>query len=264
MRKLLYALMLSMAPALVLAQSKVTGAAAIWPEWQVSYGVGEAGILFFQNQYRINTDSRFNDLAATGPLSSFERVQLALGYEHTFTDHWRGGAMFRYAIENFPKTKFYGAFLRHNGRIGSLYFNKQGLFEYVAQEQQDASGRYSFLAELGKRIPAGKKFLTPALSYELLLQTEFGKGATGTEERTIDRTWLQLSLTYELTQNLRLRPYLMRQTDYYYVLVPPIYDENDQILENGYTTKRNRISPIFGLEVKYSFSSSANTASITY
>ncbi|TXK50874.1 hypothetical protein FVR03_04265 [Pontibacter qinzhouensis] len=257
-------LLLSVVPGVVAAQSKITAATALWPEVQLNYGVGEDGILFFQNQYRINTDSRFNDLAASGPFSGFERAQLTLGYEHTFTDHWRGGALFRYAFENYPKTQFYTAFLRHNGNIGSLFFNKQGMFEYVNQEEQDAFGRYSFLAELGKRFPVGNRFLTPALSYELLLRREFGKSTSTAEERTIDRTRLRFELTYELTENLRLSPFVMRQTDYYFVLVPPKYDENDRLIEDGYTTKRNRISPVIGLEIKFNLNTPVNTASFTY
>ncbi|MFT2007406.1 hypothetical protein ACMA1I_01920 [Pontibacter sp. 13R65] len=264
MKKLIHLIILSLLPSFAFSQSKVTSSSAFWPEWQLTSSVGEAGILFFRNHYRINADARFNDLASAGPFTSFERVQLTLGYEHAFTDHWRGGALVRYAIENYPKSLFYTAFLRHYGSIGSLFFNKQGMFEYVAQESQDPFGRYSLAAELGKRIAVGKKYLTPALSYELLLRREFGEQATTADERTIDRTRLRLSITYELTEQLRFTPFLMRQTDYYYVLVPPKYDENNQLIENGYTTKRNRISPIIGLEVKYNINSPANPASFTY
>ena len=252
-------------PLLAQAQSKVNSPAAIWPELQVSYGVGEDGLLFFRNQYRINTDGRYNDLKENGVLSGFERVELALGYEHMLSEHWRGGAMFRYAAEDYPKTAFYSLFLRHNGNIRGLFFNKQVMAEYMNQQDQDALGRFRLHAELGKRLPLRNRFITPSLSYEALVLADFNKeeGASN-EQRYIDRTRLRLNLTYEMTDKLRITPYFMRQTDYYYVLVPPVYDEQEQLVEEGYTTKRNRISPVVGLEIKYTFNRASDTASITY
>jgi len=79
MRKL-YCILLVLLPALVQAQSKVNAPTTIWPELQVSYGVGEEGLLFLRNGYRINTDGRFNDLRESGIGSNFERVELSLGY----------------------------------------------------------------------------------------------------------------------------------------------------------------------------------------
>jgi len=263
--KKLYLILGLLLPLLAQAQRKVTAPTAIWPELQLNYGLGSDGILFLHNQYRINTDDGYNDLKSSGPLSSFERVELTLGYEQTFNGHWRGGLALRYAAENFPKMLFYTLFLRHNGHIGSLYFNKQGMFEYVDQEAEEAFGRFRLMAELGKRLPLGSRFITPALSYEVLLRTDFGQDKSMTqEERIVDRSRLRLRLTYELTEKLRVTPYFMRQTDYYYVQVPPNYNEDGQLLEDGYTTKRNRISPVVGLELKYTFNQPANTASFTY
>ncbi|MCC9137193.1 DUF2490 domain-containing protein [Pontibacter silvestris] len=263
--KKIYFVLLLVLPMFTQAQSKVTAPMAIWPEIQINKGVGEDGVLFLQNQYRVNTDERYNDLKSRGPLRNFERVQLALGYEQTFSDHWRGGALFRYALEDYPITKFYTLFLRHNGNIGGLYFNKQAMFEYVSPEDQDAYGRYSFMAELGKRLSFKSKFVSPSVRYEAMLLSDFGDGGgSAGEERTVDRTRLRISLNYELNKKLRINPYFMRQTDYYFVLIPPRYDENSQLVEKGYTTKRNRISPVVGLEVKYSINKRPNTASFTY
>ena len=265
MKKLYFILLLLPLPFLTQAQSKVTAPTAIWPELQVNYGMGEEGLLFFRNQYRTNTDGNYNDLKNSGLLSNFERVELSLGYEHTFTEHWRGGAILRYAAEDFPKMMFYGLFLRHNGNLGSLYFNKQLLAEYADQEARDAYGRFRGSAELGKRLPFKNRFITPSISYEAMVISDFGKETNSTsQERTIDRTRLRLSINYELTEKLRLNPYFMRQTDYYYVLVPPEYNEQGQLVKDGYTTKRNRISPVFGLEIKYNINRASETASITY
>ncbi|MBC5992966.1 DUF2490 domain-containing protein [Pontibacter cellulosilyticus] len=264
MRKLSLLLLLLL-PLITLGQSKVTAPTAIWPEWQVVYGVGDEGVLFFRNQYRINTNGDYNDLKQSGVLSSFERVEISLGYEHTFTEHWRGGAILRYAAEDFPKTMFYALFLRHNGNLGSLYFNKQLLAEYVNQEERDAFGRFRGMAELGKRLPVKSKFITPSISYEGMVISTFSKeNHSQTQERTIDRTRFRLNVNYEFNDKLRINPYFMRQTDYYYVLVPPVYDEQGKLVKDGYTTKRNRISPVFGLEIKYNINRSAQTASITY
>ncbi|MEJ8800950.1 DUF2490 domain-containing protein [Pontibacter sp. H249] len=260
-----YFILLLLLPLLAQAQSKVTAPTAVWPELQVSYGVGEEGLLFFRNQYRINTDGNYNDLKSSGILSNVERVELSLGYEHTFTDHWRGGAILRYAAEDFPKMMFYGLLLRHNGKLGSLYFNKQFLAEYVDQEARGTYGRFRGSAELGKRLPLKNKFITPSISYEAMVTSDLGKESNSSaQERTIDRTRLRLSINYELTEKLRLNPYFMRQTDYYYVMVPPEYDEQGQLVQDGFTTKRNRISPVFGLEIKYNINRAAETASITY
>lgn len=263
--RILFFLLIALVPLFTQAQSKITAPAAIWPELQLSYGMGEDGLLFFRNQYRINTDGRYNDLRETGALSAFERVELALGYEHALSEHWRGGALLRFAAENYPETTFYGLFLRHNGTIKSLYFNKQVMAEYMNQEDQDAMGRFRISGELGRRLLLRNRFVTPAISYEVLLLSDLGQdGGISAEERAVDRSRLRLSLTYELTEKLRLTPYFMRQTDYYYVLVSPVYDENEQLLEEGYTTKRNRISPVVGLEIKYSLNRIANTASFAY
>lgn len=252
-------------PLFTQAQSKVTTSTATWPEIQLDKSVGENGTFFLQNQYRINTDERFNDLTESGLLSQFERIQFSLGYEHTFSDHWRGGALFRYAFEDYPKIKFYTFFLRHNGNIGSLYFNKQAMFELVNPEDQDTYGRYSFMAELGKRIPVESRFLSPSVSYEVLLLSPLGtEGGGMAKERTVDRTRLRISLNYELSEKLSLTPYFMRQTDYYFIMIPPRYDENEQLVEQGYTTRRNRIAPVVGLEVKYSFNKRPHTASFIY
>ncbi|WP_181163660.1 DUF2490 domain-containing protein [Pontibacter mangrovi] len=263
--KKLYVILLLLLPALAQAQSKVTAPTSVWPELQVSLGVGEEGQVFFRNGYRINTDSDFNDLKDSGLLSSFERIELSVGYEHVLSEHWRGGALLRYAIEDYPKTMFYTLFLRHNGQVKGLYFNKQLLFEYVDQESMDAFGRFRLSAELGKRLPLGSRFITPSINYEAMLRSNLGKAYEGrAQERTIDRTRLRLGLNYELTEKLRINPYFMRQTDYYYVEIPPIYDDQGQLQQDGYRTKRNRITPVVGLELKYAFGRAPETASITY
>ena len=264
MKKCCLLLLLAL-PFLTQAQSKVNSPTAIWPELQLSYGLGEDGLLFFRNQYRLNTDGRYNDLQESGLLSGFERVELVLGYEHTLSEHWRGGAMFRYAAEDYPKTTFYSLFLRHNGNIRSLFFNKQVMAEYVNQQDQEGQARFRLATELGRRFPVRDRFITPSLGYEALLLANFSEeDDAGSAQRTVDRTRLRLNLTYEVTEKLRLTPYFMRQTDYYYVLVPPVYNEQEQLVEEGYTTKRNRVSPVVGLEVKYTLNRMPDTASITY
>jgi hypothetical protein len=266
MKKRYFILLLAILPLLCWgqSQSKVAAPVAYWPELQVSLKTGQSSILFFRNQYRINSDSRYNDLRDSGLFSGFERVELTLGYEHTFSEHWRGGALVRYAEEDFPETVFYTLFMRHNGNIRSLYFNTQGKFEYTTREQQDDFGRYSLAAEIGKKIPLKGKSLTPSLSYDMMLVSSFAKESRTADERMIDRTRLRLNLSYALTEKLRITPYFMRQTDYYYVLVPPKYDANNQLLERGYTAKRNRISPVLGLELKYAINLQPETASFTY
>ena len=173
--------------------------------------------------------------------------------------------MFRYAAEDYPKTSFYSLFLRHNGNIRSLFFNKQVMAEYVSQQDQEGQARFRLVAELGRRFPLRSRFITPGLRYEALVLADFSEaGSAPNEQRSIDRTRLRLDLTYEVTQKLRLSPYFMRQTDYYYVLVPPVYNEQEQLVEEGYTTKRNRVSPVVGLEVKYTLNRMPDTASISY
>ncbi|WP_169336192.1 DUF2490 domain-containing protein [Pontibacter roseus] len=264
MKKLYLLLLLATGSLLAQAQSKISAPTALWPELQVSYGLGESGQLFLQNQYRINTDRRYNDLKQSGFLSNFERIQLAVGYEHTFTERWRAGGLFRYALEDFPETSFLTGYLRHTGSIKSLFFTKQLMLEYIKQEERDAYGRGRLMAELGKRLSLGSRFITPSLSYELFVNSQLGQAASDAEERTIDRTRLQLNFTYELTEKLRINPYFLRQTDYYYVQVPPKYDENEVLVEEGYITKRNRISPVIGLQIKYTLNTLPVVGSYTY
>jgi hypothetical protein len=260
--KKLYFILLLMLPLTAQAQParKATMEATIWPELQLGYGIGEDGFLFFRNQYRINTDDRYNNLRENGLLSNFERIEFSLGYEHTLTDHWRGGAIVRYAAENFPKTTFYSLFMRHNGDISKLYFNKQLMYEYATQEKQDAYSRFKLTGELGWRLGIKDHFLTPSLSYEVLLRTEFGEGDDTQKQRTIDRTRLRLGLTYEATERFRITPYIVRQTDYFFVEAR--YDEDNKEIDPA--GKYNRVQPIVGLEVKYSIKRPPSTASITY
>ena len=263
--KNLYFLLVVLLPVFAKAQSKANAPISFWPELQLSTEIGEGSLLFFKNGYRINTDNRYNDLRDSGILSNFERIELSVGFEQTLSDHWRAGAIYRYAIEDFPKSQFYTLFLRHNGHLKSLYFNKQLTAEYVRQENHDPFGRFAGMAELGKRLPLKSKFITPAIAIDAMVISDFSKeDKFAAQERTIDRTRLRFSLNYELTDKLRINPYFMRQTDYYYMLVSPVYDEQGKLVKDGYTTKRNRISPVFGLEVKYAFNVTPNTASITY
>ncbi|PKV66697.1 DUF2490 domain-containing protein [Pontibacter ramchanderi] len=258
MKKFYFFLSLLVLPLLSTAQSKISAPTAIWPELQLSYGLGENGLLFLQNQYRINTDGRYNGVG------NFERIEFTLGYEHAFTDHWLAGAMFRYAKEDMPSSNFTSAFLRHAGNIKGLYFNKQLTLDYVNQERRDPFARFRLMVELGKRIPVGARFLTPSLSYEMLVVKDFGDETNELLVRTIDRTRLRVDATYEISDKLRVTPYFLRQTDYYFVEVGPKYDEDGMLVEQGYTTKRNRISPVFGLELKYAFNRATSTGSYTY
>lgn len=258
MRKLYLVVLLVALPLLAQAQSKIKTPTAIWPELQLSYGLGENGLLFLQNQYRINTDERYNGVG------SFERVQFALGYEHAFTEHWLAGAIVRYAKEDMPSSRFASAYLRHAGQVKGLIFNKQLLLDYVNQDRRDAFGRFNLSAELGKRLPLGQRFITPMIAYELQVIKELEQEVNQLQVRTIDRTRLRLEATYELSDKLRITPYFMRQTDYYFAEIGPKYDENDVLLEPGYTTKRNRISPVFGLELKYTLNRATSVSSYTY
>lgn len=263
--KKLYFLLLLCLPLLGRAQSKITASEGIWSELQLGIEAGESGTVFLRNSYRINTDSDFNDLKESGVLSNFERVELSVGYEHELSERWRGGGIVRYATENSLNALFISPFVRHSGQIKSLYFNKQLLVDFVKREEEDVTGRFSGMAELGKRVPLGSKFITPSIRYEATLYSELGQQEDiGLEERFIDRTRLRLGLNYELTEKLRINPYFMRQTDYYYVEISPVYDEQGQLIKDGYRTKRNRITPVFGLELRYSLGGNPQPASITY
>lgn len=264
MKHLYLITLLAALPLVGMAQQKVKAPTAIWPELQLSYGLGENGLLFLQNQYRINTDERYNDLRPSGVFSNFERVELTLGYEHTLTEHWRAGALFRYAMEDIPKSSFTTAFVRHTGNLKSLFFNKQLMLEYVNQERRDPFGRFRLMAELGKRMPVGERFFTPSISYELFVVKELGVQVADWDKRTIDRSRLRLDFTYEATEKLRIAPYFMRQTDYRFLQVSPKYDENNVLIEEGYTTKSNRIAPVWGLEIRYSLNRQASVSSYTY
>jgi hypothetical protein len=248
----------------VQAQKKVTASLGIWPEIQISYKAGDNGLFFFRNQYRINTDPRFNDFRESGLLSNFEQIQINLGYEHTLTEHWRGGGIFRYAAENYPSTSFYNLFIRHTGAVKSLYFTKQFATEYVMREDQDPSARILFLSEVGKRLTIKQHTFTPAISYEAAVFSQLKKKNTTAEERMIDRTRLRMNVTWEASSKLFISTYFMRQTEFYYVEIPPVYNEDDILVTNGYRTKRNRITPLVGFTVNYNINSQVQPASIAY
>jgi hypothetical protein len=264
MEKLCFLILLCL-PLSLIAQVKANSSIAVWPEIQVGMGVGEAGILFLRNQYRINSDNRFNDLQSKGPLSGFERVEVSLGYEHEVTDHWRTGGILRYAAEDNVQMIFYSAFLRHNGLIKEFFFNKQIQLDYISQEKVNPSAQSGFKAELGRVYRLGGKNIVPAISYEAFLTSDLKKDKNNiSENRFIDRTQLKLNITYEFSDKLRLSPYFNKQTKYYYVLVAPVYNNQGQLEQDGFTTKLNRVYPMLGLELKYTIKRTVSTASITY
>ena len=236
------------------AQEKASRDAVIWPQWQLRYVFPEQHMLFFQNQFRYNTNDALNQL---GPM---ERVQFRLGYEHAFTDHWRGGLSERYALEKHRHVLFTEVYLMHLGKIGSLNFIKRASFEHLLEKERDNSGRVRFFAQLDKNFEVGNIRLAPALAAEFFFYQDFKEeDPYRWEERMVDRSRLRVAFTVAPTKQFAITPYFTRQIDYQFL--EATFDENGNIKRPG--GKWNISTAIWGLDLSYTFPNNAdNTQNI--
>lgn len=242
----------------VSAQIKVRRPAEIWPDLQSDYNMDNNSFFFLRNEYRHTTDQSFNTLSEDSPWNNFSRIQFQLGYEHSFSDYWSGGASGRYAFEN-NDIHFSEFFLRHTGSIlEQIRFMKRGTFEHLINEGRPNEGRFRLLAELDKVFEFPReRVIRPRVSYELFKFTTFGRGGDNPEGRSIDRTRLRIDLNFELNRYLFFSPFFTRQTDYY--VLEPQFDGNGNLAKPG--GRHNFITPVFGLGIRYSFYQSLEAVS---
>ncbi|CAN5785358.1 hypothetical protein BH24BAC1_BH24BAC1_22040 [soil metagenome] len=250
--------LLLLAVNMVSAQIKVRRPAEIWPDLQSDYNLDNNSFFFFRNEYRHTTDQSFNTLSEDSPWNNFNRIQVQLGYENSFTGKWSGGASGRYAFEE-GDIFFSEFFLRHTGSIGEQFrFMKRGTFEHLSNEGNPNEGRFRLLLELDKIIElAQERVIRPRVSYEFFKNTTFGRGDDDPEGRNIDRTRLRFDLNFELNRYLFFSPYFTRQTDYY--VLEPQFDGNGNLSKPG--GKHNFITPIFGMGIRFNFYQSLEAVS---
>ena len=234
---------------------KISTDQQLWADFQVDYFLENQSFFFFQNQYRHNTDSDISGIREDGALSNLSQIFFLVGYNQRLTEHWRGSFSARYTVNGFNDNQIYQAALQHNGKIGETDFIKRIAYDLMIFELGEGLGRTRPMAGLERNFLIGShnRILRPHLSYELFLYNNFQEQVNPDAlSRTIDRTRLRLALSYQVNKNFWLTPFFTKQTEYYNALTTYTgerdADGNDIVKEPG--GKRNRIEPIFGLELR--------------
>ena len=252
---LLTALCLLLHPETFAQAKKISTDPQLWADFQVDYFLENQSFFFFQNQYRHNTDSDISGIREDGALSNLSQIFFLVGYNQRLTEHWRGSFSARYTVNGFNDNQIYQAALQHNGKIGETDFIKRIAYDLMIFELGEGLGRTRPMAALERNFLIGShnRILRPHLSYELFLYNNFQEQVNPDAlSRTIDRTRLRLAVSYQVNKNFWLTPFFTKQTEYYNALTTYTgerdADGNDIVKEPG--GKRNRIEPIFGLELR--------------
>ncbi|MBK0401453.1 DUF2490 domain-containing protein [Adhaeribacter sp. BT258] len=247
----------------ILAQTKKVHADPfIWTELQADYFLKDQSFFFFRNMYRHNTNSAFPGLKESGVLSHFYLTYFQLGYDQKLTEHWRAAVSARYTFDARNNNQIYLAYLQHNGKIGQTDFIKRLSYDIMNFKEGESRGRLRPRFTLERNVDFGRHRLRPGISYELFFYNNFNPDQTEIATRTVDRTRLRITLSYKVSPHFWITPYFMKQTEFYNVL--PTYvneldadgnlvldpDGNPVLIEKEPGGKRNRIEPIFGLDLR--------------
>lgn len=233
----------------VLAQQRVSRSAAVWPELQLEYVFKSTSFLYFRNQYRHALDHDFNHLREKPVLRSLEWVQFRLGYEHILNRSWAGGLATCYAFTRNRNILFTEIFARHSGPVGKFRFSQRAAFEHLMRWPRDTNGRFRLRLDLDRSFPIGQVNLRPRAVFEAFHNVYYQDRHPAFPTRWVNRSRFRFDCQMTFNSHVAINPYFMRQTDY--LIVEPAYDANGQVLRPG--GKQNHISPVWGVELRYSF-----------
>ena len=264
-KKLLLLLFMALSlPAHTFAQTKKDHTDPfIWTELQADYFLKDESFFFFRNMYRHNTNADFPGLRESGALSHIYLTYFQLGYDQKLTEHWRAALSARYTFDARNDNQIYLAYLQHNGKIGKTDFIKRLSYDIMNFKEGESRGRLRPRFSLERNVDLGRHKLRPGISYELFFYNNFNPDQAEVAARTVDRSRLRISLSYKVSPHFWVTPYFMKQTEYYNVL--PTYmneldadgnlvldpDGNPVLIEKDPGGKRNRIEPIFGLDLRF-------------
>src|SRR5688572_6170192 len=230
---------------------KIDGNNYIWADLQADYFLENQSFFYFKTQLRHNTDSDFAGISESGAFSNLNQVYFQLGYDQKLTEHWRAGVSARYTIDPNIDNQIYQAALQHNGKIGETDFIKRLAFDLIRFEEGEGMDRIRPMAALERNFKVVDRNLRPHLSYELFFYNGFREELT--ETRTVDRTRLRIAAGFQASKYFWVTPYFLKQTEYYNALTTYTdeidADGNQVVKEQG--GKRNRVEPIFGLELRF-------------
>jgi len=241
---------------------KIHSDALLWGDLQADYFLKNQSFFFFKTQLRHSTNSDIAGISESGAFSNLYQVYFQAGYDQKLTDHWRAGVSARYTLDAVNNNQIYQAALQHNGKIGQTDFIKRLAFDYMKFEDGESMGRIRPMAALERNFKLGSHILRPHLSYELFFYNDFKDEKTSDETRTVDRTRLRIAASYQVSKSFWLTPYFMKQTEYINVLTTYtvekdangniVYDsDGNEVLKENIGGKRNRIEPIFWLELRF-------------
>ncbi|MFN6944336.1 MAG: hypothetical protein ACK4ND_05275 [Cytophagaceae bacterium] len=178
-----------------------------------------------------------------------------LGYEHAFTENWYGGVSGRYELSPFENFMIGRVNLSHRGKIKSLYFIKELALEHQHTQPQNgrsypAIGRLSFSAALIKAFKIKEdRHLFVMASFRPTRNFFYTFPNDVFRIRRINSSDLRLDLAYNVTNNLYLGIFALRNTFYSYRL-GMTDGAGNPIVEEG---RVNRVSPTVGFTVNYVF-----------
>lgn len=236
----------------------------LWPELQGELGLKGKGelrdylLLSLRGQRETNAPGYVDAERTLG----FDERRVTLGYEHFWSSKWSGGATFRYQLlaESTIRIWTPELLLRHRSALGPLTFGQRLGVErrFIDTNSSftskvEAENWLSLRLDLEKQFPLGRLSLRPRLSYEAATHLRLQKEDTDPDERTIQFTSLRAEVGVRLTPYLDLTPWFAYQTNY--LLTLPQYDAQGRQTSGG---KLNQVSPVLGLEARFSFGQPAD------
>ncbi|QMU30231.1 DUF2490 domain-containing protein [Adhaeribacter radiodurans] len=243
---LLFFLMVSLPAAN--AQHKQHVATEIWPELQAEYVFKSTSFFYFRHQYRYTTNSDYKGLNSFVLNNQLKRIQFRLGYEQALTNTWGLGGSQMFSFEPGRKLYFTDVYLRHLSFLPGLQVIKRVMVDYLLYTNAASIGRLRPRVDLDKPIKIRNFTLRLRAGYEVFLYTDFKTGKPYSA-RVIDRTRLRGEVVLQPNPHLTFTPFFTKQTDY--TRLPN--KESNQSTTVTFGENRNSITPIWGVEFRYTF-----------
>lgn len=233
----------------------------LWAEAQAEIALpGSDYVLFSVSGYQY-TDN--NGYANPSRFLGFDQRNLTAGYEHFLNEHWSVGGSLSYRSYSRTYDFLPEVLLRHRSALGPLTFGQRLNLLHTFPGANGAKGSTlaSLRVDLEKIFALGSSTvsLRPRLSYVALthLRAFSADDDPNIEERAIQSTTLRAEVGVRLSPAFDFTPWLAYQTRYSFGLAQTDALGN-VIIPAG---RVNSVSPIFGLDLRYTFLNGQDAAS---
>lgn len=250
---------------------------ALWQSLKSDYFLKNGSLIYFESNYRSSVNPIFNNLGDRFPANNFFRIHNLLGFEYKASPHWYAGISGKFVNLSNEYIFYTKPYIYHKGFIKGIEFIKEGAFELLSYQKSNDLARLSAMVILAKEINLTKKAVPDLLrefngdeiprsrseqalrnshnlkflfSYRVLqIFVINDPDNVPFDKRRFDKTRLRFDIEYILNDKLSIDLFAMRETDYWYRLAT--YDENQNVVVPA--GNLNKITPTFGLELKYTF-----------